>query len=137
MKVRIQSPLEPVDVARVLPQGAQAAARTVHIKSYGCQMNAYDAERMLDLLKPYGFSPVETAAEADLVILNTCHIREKADNKMFSDAKRMWLKTKKRAIIAVGGCVGQAMGQDIMRRAPHVNIVFGPQTYHRLPEFIA
>lgn len=137
MKVRIQSPLEPVDVARVLPQGAQAAARTVHIKSYGCQMNAYDAERMLDLLKPYGFSPVGTAAEADLVILNTCHIREKADNKMFSDAKRMWLKTKKRAMIAVGGCVGQAMGQDIMRRAPHVNIVFGPQTYHRLPEFIA
>ena len=137
MKVTIAPEATPIRVEDHLPTGDSAVARKVFIKSYGCQMNAYDAERMEDLLAPHGYTPTDTPKDADLIILNTCHIREKADHKTFSDASRMFKRNGKRAMVAVGGCIGQAMGRDIMRRAPFVNIVFGPQTYHRLPEFIA
>ncbi len=114
-----------------------AEGRSVFIKSYGCQMNVYDAERMEDVLAPFGFAKTDNAAEADLIILNPCHIREKADDKVFSDVGRYVKGSKKNPLIAIGGCMGQAMGRKVMQRAPNVNIVFGPQTYHRLPEFIA
>ena len=135
MKIQIDTaPEQPQEHA---PQLTTEPGRKVHIKSYGCQMNVYDAERMQDLLSPYGFESTPTPEDADLIILNTCHIREKADEKVFSDVGRMVKGSNKTPLVAVGGCMGQAMGQQVMRRAPSVNIVFGPQTYHRLPEFIA
>ncbi len=113
--------------------------KKVYIKTYGCQMNVYDSGRMLDILKPRGFEPVASADGADLVILNTCHIREKASEKVYSDIGRIRRAEKPAAgtpVIAVAGCVGQAEGAEIMRRAPSVELVFGPQTYHRLPDFL-
>ncbi|MDP4796648.1 MAG: tRNA (N6-isopentenyl adenosine(37)-C2)-methylthiotransferase MiaB [Rhodospirillales bacterium] len=113
--------------------------KTVHIKSYGCQMNAYDASRMADVLAPMGYAASETMADADLVILNTCHIREKAAEKVYSELGRLRQEKTLRAEssrpmrIAVAGCVAQAEGKEILRRAPFVDLVFGPQTYHRLP----
>lgn len=112
--------------------------KSVHIKSYGCQMNVYDASRMADVLAPLGYTSTEEMAGADLVILNTCHIREKAAEKVYSELGR--LKQEKDARkrsnspmrIAVGGCVAQAEGEEILKRAPYVDLVFGPQTYHRL-----
>src|SRR5579859_5956565 len=106
-------------------------------------MNVYDSARMADVLAPLGYSPADTPDGADMVILNTCHIREKAEEKVFSELGR--LKPLKSArsgdggdmIIAVAGCVAQAEGAEIMRRAPYVDIVLGPQTYHRLPEMVA
>jgi tRNA-2-methylthio-N6-dimethylallyladenosine synthase len=118
-------------------------ARKLHIKTYGCQMNVYDSARMTDVLKPLGFAVVDAAEAADMVILNTCHIREKAAEKMYSDLGRLnQLKTARRngghrMIIAVAGCVAQAEGAEILARAPFVDMVFGPQTYHRLPEMVA
>ena len=101
-------------------------------------MNVYDSARMADVLAPLGYSPVEEAKDADLIILNTCHIREKAAEKVFSDLGRLHgLKIANRALIAVAGCVAQAEGEEIVRRAPYVDMVFGPQTYHRLPEMLA
>ncbi len=129
MAIRIE---HTIDNQTQAPEGA----KKLFIKSYGCQMNVYDAVRMGELMKPHGYVMTETLAEADLVVLNTCHIREKADNKMFSDIGRMRDATGGKALIAVGGCIGQAMGEDIMKRAPEVRVVFGPQTLHRLPEFI-
>jgi tRNA-2-methylthio-N6-dimethylallyladenosine synthase len=117
--------------------------KKLHIKTYGCQMNVYDSSRMADILAPLGFAPAETADDADMVIFNTCHIREKAAEKLYSDLGRLRpLKTAKtesggRMIVAVAGCVAQAEGAEIMRRAPLVDIVLGPQTYHRLPEMVA
>ncbi|MEE8294316.1 MAG: tRNA (N6-isopentenyl adenosine(37)-C2)-methylthiotransferase MiaB [Sphingomonadales bacterium] len=114
-------------------------AKKVYIKSYGCQMNVYDSERMGDILEEEGFEPTPVPDQADLVILNTCHIREKAAEKVYSDIGRLrGIKEKKAErgkdmVIAVAGCVGQAEGAEIMRRAPSVELVFGPQTYHRLP----
>ncbi|MDA0997151.1 MAG: tRNA (N6-isopentenyl adenosine(37)-C2)-methylthiotransferase MiaB [Proteobacteria bacterium] len=113
--------------------------KKVHIKSFGCQMNAYDAERMADLLAGVGFEATDDGTDADLVILNTCHIREKASEKVYSDLGRLReLKNAMAAqgrpmLIAVGGCVAQAEGQEILRRAKFVDLIFGPQTYHRLP----
>jgi len=110
------------------------------IKTYGCQMNVYDSERMRDVLKPLGYSPVDSPEQADLVVLNTCHIREKATEKMFSELGRLRdLKkdTGGALRIAVAGCVAQAEGDEIMRRQPAVDMVVGPQAYHRLPEMIA
>lgn len=113
--------------------------KTVHIKSFGCQMNVYDASRMGDVLAPLGYESGEDMASADLVILNTCHIREKAAEKVYSDLGRLRQEKDRRAgsdspmVIAVGGCVAQAEGEEILRRAPYVDLVFGPQTYHRLP----
>jgi len=115
--------------------------KKLYIKTYGCQMNVYDSARMADVLAPLGYAPSDTPDGADMVILNTCHIREKAEEKVFSELGR--LKPLKSAkgdgdmIIAVAGCVAQAEGAEIMRRAPYVDIVLGPQTYHRLPEMVA
>lgn len=111
--------------------------KNLYIKTYGCQMNVYDSERMVDILKPLGYKLVESPAGADLVILNTCHIREKAEEKVYSDLGRIRPHKDDKMIVVVAGCVGQAEGPEIMRRAPYVDIVLGPQTYHRLPEMIA
>jgi len=106
-------------------------------------MNVYDAERMADVLVPLGYELSDDAESADLVILNTCHIREKAVEKVYSDLGRLRVqkneheKRGERMVLAVGGCVAQAEGEEIFRRAPYVDLVFGPQTYHRLPEMIA
>ncbi len=121
----------------------QSREKSVFIRTYGCQMNVYDSERMGGLLKPLGYGAAATPEEADLVILNTCHIREKAAEKVYSELGR--LKKMKAAkarrgetmAIAVAGCVAQAEGAEITARAPEVDIVVGPQAYHRLPELLA
>jgi len=118
-------------------------ARKLFIKTYGCQMNVYDSERMTDVLKPMGFEVTSSAEDADLVILNTCHIREKASEKVYSELGRLRLMKEgrraegKRMMLAVAGCVAQAEGEAIAERAPQVDMIFGPQTYHRLPELVA
>jgi len=118
-------------------------AKTLFIKTYGCQMNFYDSARMADALAPIGYRPSPRVETADMVILNTCHIREKAAEKVFSELGRLRLeKARRRAegadmIIAVAGCVAQAEGAEILRRAPFVDVVLGPQAYHRLPEMVA
>ena len=117
--------------------------KKLFIKTYGCQMNVYDSDRMTDVLAPLGYAPTDMADGADMVILNTCHIREKASEKVFSELGRL-RQLKERAAdqqgrqvtIAVAGCVAQAEGEEITRRAPWVDIVVGPQTYHRLPELV-
>ena len=113
--------------------------KKLFVKSYGCQMNAYDAVKMTDLLAPLGYAPVDTADDADMVILNTCHIREKAAEKVYSElGKLKQLKAQKQdMMIAVAGCVAQAEGAEIVARQPAVDLVVGPQSYHRLPEMIA
>jgi len=111
--------------------------RTFRVKSFGCQMNVYDGERMAELLAAEGITPAAEGEEAELVVLNTCHIRERAAEKVYSDIGRL-LKTDGPApMIAVAGCVAQAQGEEIMARAPGVGVVVGPQAYHRLPELIA
>jgi tRNA-2-methylthio-N6-dimethylallyladenosine synthase len=110
--------------------------RTFHVKSYGCQMNAYDGERMAELLAGEGLEAA-AAGEADLVVLNTCHIREKAAEKVYSEIGRLKRRDGSRPMIAVAGCVAQAEGAEIPRRAPSVDVVVGPQAYHRLPELVA
>ncbi len=116
--------------------------RKLHIKSYGCQMNVYDAERMVDTLAPEGFVETASTEDADLVILNTCHIREKASEKVYSELGRLRLAKDEAALkgramrIAVAGCVAQAEGEEIVRRAPVVDVVVGPQSYHHLPELL-
>ena len=117
--------------------------KKLFVKTFGCQMNVYDSERMKDVLVPTGYMPTDSIDDADMVILNTCHIREKASEKVFSDLGRL-RKLKDRAaeqrnkqiLIAVAGCVAQAEGEEITRRAPWVDMVVGPQTYHRLPELV-
>ena len=117
--------------------------KRLFIKSYGCQMNVYDSERMADVLRPLGYALTETSEDADLVILNTCHIRERATEKVFSELGRAKAVKAERAeagkatVIAVAGCVAQAQGAEIIRRQPAVDLVIGPQSYHRLPEMIA
>jgi tRNA-2-methylthio-N6-dimethylallyladenosine synthase len=117
--------------------------RKLHIKSYGCQMNVYDAQRMVDTLAPEGFVETADAEDADLVILNTCHIREKASEKVYSELGRLRAMKEEAALsgrevnIAVAGCVAQAEGEEIIRRAPVVDIVVGPQSYHHLPQLLA
>jgi tRNA-2-methylthio-N6-dimethylallyladenosine synthase len=112
--------------------------KTLFIKTYGCQMNEYDSARMADVLAPLGYRPVATPDAADLIILNTCHVREKAAEKVYSELGRLRpLKAERKAMIAVAGCVAQAEGAEMVRRAPFVDMVFGPQSYHRLPEMIA
>ena len=118
--------------------------KRLFIKSYGCQMNVYDSERMADVLAPLGYGLVDAPEGADLVVLNTCHIREKATEKTYSELGRIkQMKLDKaasgdgRMTIAVAGCVAQAEGEEIMRRQPAVDLVVGPQAYHRLPELIA
>jgi tRNA-2-methylthio-N6-dimethylallyladenosine synthase len=117
--------------------------KKLHIKTYGCQMNAYDSARMAEALGETGYAPTENMAEADLVILNTCHIREKAAEKVYSELGRIReLKQLRRGrglgtMVAVAGCVAQAEAQEMLARAGVVDIVVGPQDYHRLPGFIA
>lgn len=120
------------------------AKKGLFVQSYGCQMNVYDSERMVDVLAPLGYAPVEKPEDADLVVLNTCHIREKATEKVYSEIGRLKMQkeAKQKAgngdmMIAVAGCVAQAEGAEIMNRAPVVELVVGPQAYHHLPELIA
>jgi tRNA-2-methylthio-N6-dimethylallyladenosine synthase len=110
--------------------------KTYHVKSFGCQMNVYDGERMGEMLMGEGMT-LANETEADLVILNTCHIREKAVDKVYSDIGRLKRDDGSRPMIAVAGCVAQAEGAEIPRRAPSVDIVVGPQAYHQLPGMIA
>ena len=114
----------------------QADPKKFHIKSFGCQMNVYDGERMSELLVDQGMTAADNGEEADLVVLNTCHIREKAVDKVYSDIGRLRRKDGSSPMIAVAGCVAQAEGKEISRRAPSVDIVVGPQAYHRLPELM-
>jgi tRNA-2-methylthio-N6-dimethylallyladenosine synthase len=119
------------------------APRRLHVITWGCQMNVYDSGRMADALAPAGFVPAGTAEQADMVILNTCHIRDKAAEKVFSELGRLRRLKDARAraggrmILAVAGCVAQAEGAELLARAPFVDIVLGPQTYHRLPALLA
>ena len=116
--------------------------KKLYIKTYGCQMNVYDTERMVDVMAPEGYEEIDTPDDADLVVLNTCHIREKAAEKVYSDIGRIRkMKNNKQKsgedmVLAVGGCVAQAEGAEIMKRAPVVDMVFGPQTYHNLPKMV-
>ena len=116
------------------------ARKRLHVITWGCQMNVYDSHRMSDVLAPLGYAPADTPEGADMVILNTCHIRDKAAEKVFSELgrlRRLKQATGGRMILAVAGCVAQAEGKEILARAPYVDIVLGPQTYHRLPEMVA
>jgi tRNA-2-methylthio-N6-dimethylallyladenosine synthase len=110
--------------------------RTYRVKSFGCQMNVYDGERMGELLAEQGITAAPEGEEADLVVLNTCHIREKAAEKVYSDIGRLRRTDGSSPLIAVAGCVAQAEGDEIMKRSPAVKMVVGPQAYHRLPEMI-
>lgn len=117
--------------------------KRLFIETYGCQMNVYDSERMRDVLSPLGYAMTERPDEADLVILNTCHIREKATEKVYSEIGRLRVHKERRVAegkamtIAIAGCVAQAEGEEIIKRAPAVDLVVGPQAYHKLPELIA
>ncbi|MEQ1863445.1 MAG: tRNA (N6-isopentenyl adenosine(37)-C2)-methylthiotransferase MiaB [Micropepsaceae bacterium] len=117
--------------------------RKLFIKTYGCQMNEYDSARMADVMAPHGYALVDAPEGADMVVLNTCHIREKAAEKVYSDLGRLRAMKRDKAehggrmIVAVAGCVAQAEGEEIIRRADLVDIVLGPQVYHRLPEMVA
>src|SRR5436853_7681063 len=117
--------------------------RKLYVKSYGCQMNVYDSHRRADLLAPEGYVETGAPENADLIILNTCHIREKAAEKVYSELGRVrQLKESaardgRRVTVAVAGCVAQAEGREIIRRAPVVDLVVGPQSYHKLPDLIA
>ena len=121
----------------------QAPTKRLFIKTYGCQMNVYDSERMADVLAPLGYGVTDRPEDADLVVLNTCHIREKATEKVYSELGQIRLMKQAREqagaqmTIAVAGCVAQAEGEQIMQRQPAVDLVVGPQSYHQLPELIA
>jgi len=116
--------------------------KKLFIKTYGCQMNVYDSFRMADALAPHGFAQTTEINDADLILLNTCHIREKASEKVFSELGRLKKlqqirrQNGQQTMIGVAGCVAQAEGEEIMARAPVVDLVFGPQSYHRLPEMV-
>ena len=118
------------------------AKRKIHIKTFGCQMNVYDSERMVETLEPLGYSETDRAEDADLIVLNTCHIREKAAEKVYSDLGRIRLIKEERSaggretIVAVAGCVAQAEGSEITRRESSVDLVVGPQSYHRMGDLI-
>ncbi|TIX42131.1 MAG: tRNA (N6-isopentenyl adenosine(37)-C2)-methylthiotransferase MiaB, partial [Mesorhizobium sp.] len=120
-----------------------AATRKVFVKTYGCQMNVYDSQRMTDALAADGYAATDAIGEADLVLLNTCHIREKAAEKVYSELGRIRELKAERAkagremLVGVAGCVAQAEGAEIIRRSPAVDLVIGPQTYHRLPGVLA
>jgi tRNA-2-methylthio-N6-dimethylallyladenosine synthase len=111
--------------------------KTFHVKNYGCQMNVYDGERMAEMFAAQGMTLADEKAAADLVVLNTCHIREKAAEKVYSEIGRLRRKDGTSPVIAVAGCVAQAEGGEISRRAPEVDIVVGPQAYHNLPAMVA
>ena len=111
-------------------------SRKVFIKTFGCQMNEYDSDKMVDVLgEAQGYEKTNDVEEADLIVFNTCSVREKAQEKVFSDLGRIQHLKAKGVKIAVGGCVASQEGDTIIARAPYVDVVFGPQTLHRLPEF--
>src|SRR5213075_2370154 len=110
--------------------------KTFKIKSFGCQMNVYDGERMSELLGAQGMTAAADGEDADLVVLNTCHIRKKAAEKAYSDVGRLKREDGSKPLIALAGCVAQAEGAEAMRRSPLIDIVVGPQAYHRLPEMV-
>ena len=126
----------------IRPPSEGANARRVFVKSYGCQMNVYDASRMTDVLAPQGFVETQDVSQADLIILNTCHIREHASEKVFSELGKLRLLKQERAalgqetMIAVAGCVAQAEGRELLRRQTAIDLVVGPQSYHRLPDLV-
>ena len=134
-----QTLLAPVSISALAP-ATPAPTKKVFVKTYGCQMNVYDSDRMTDALAKDGYVATDNAEDADLVLLNTCHIREKAAEKVYSALGRLRDLKKRKAgegremMIGVAGCVAQAEGDEILRRAPAVDLVIGPQTYHRLPE---
>ena len=142
---------EPVKFAKNVPMKITKSAsspdktslKKLYVKSYGCQMNAYDAARMADVLAPEGFEETRHIEDADLVVLNTCHIRERASEKVFSElglvrkVKEARASQGQETIIAVAGCVAQAEGKEIFRRNQSVDLVVGPQSYHRLPQLLA
>lgn len=125
----------PIRIAHAVTDAHAPSAKRLFVKSYGCQMNVYDGLRLADLMKPLGYGLVDEPAGADLIVLNTCHIREKADDKLFSDLGRL-KRVAPQAILAVGGCTGQALGAKIFSQEPAVKIVFGPQTIQRLPTLL-
>ena len=110
--------------------------KTFKIKNFGCQMNVYDGERMAELLTARGMAPAAEEEDSDLVVLNTCHIREKAAEKAYSDVGRLRREDGSKPLIALAGCVAQAEAAEVQRRSPLIDIVVGPQAYHRLPEMI-
>src|SRR5579884_1835586 len=136
--IEMQEPL----MENSIPGGPLKNRRTVHVLTWGCQMNVYDSTRMVEAIAPLGFSETENPAEADLVILNTCHIREHATEKVFSELGRLRLYKEARArkgnrmVLALAGCVAQAEGEQILARAPYVDLIVGPQSYHYLPGLV-
>ncbi len=120
-----------------------SGTRKLHIKSFGCQMNVYDSQRMTDTMAREGYAEAAAPDDADLIVLNTCHIREKAAEKVYSELGRIRrlkedaARNGRKVIVAVAGCVAQAEGEEIIRRAPVVDLVLGPQNYHRLPDLVA
>ena len=111
--------------------------KKVYIRTFGCQMNEYDSDKMSDVMNAaQGYTPTDDPEEADLILFNTCSVREKAQEKVFSDLGRVKHLKKKGVLIGVGGCVASQEGDAIVKRAPYVDVVFGPQTLHRLPELI-
>ena len=139
----LRYPASPMTETPAPPQDRQATPKRLFIKTYGCQMNVYDSERMADVLRPLGYATTDTAEGADFVILNTCHIREKAAEKVYSELGKLRVLKEERSAagqgamtIAVAGCVAQAEGEEIMRRQPAVDLVVGPQAYHQLPELL-
>jgi tRNA-2-methylthio-N6-dimethylallyladenosine synthase len=137
----VEAPAAPA-VEPTAGTSSQHASKSVFIKTYGCQMNVYDSGRMADVLAPAGYAETLDPATADLVILNTCHIREKAAEKVYSELGRLRALKQEREknggsmTIGVAGCVAQAEGEEMVRRAPVVDLVFGPQSYHRLPDLL-
>ena len=122
------------------PEGAASAlpAKKVYIKTFGCQMNEYDSDKMADVMNAaQGYEPTDNPEDADLILFNTCSVREKAQEKVFSDLGRVKHLKQKGVLIGVGGCVASQEGEEIIKRAPYVDVVFGPQTLHRLPELLA
>lgn len=125
-----------------LPLKQEYTQKHLYIKTYGCQMNVYDSDKMRELLLPMGYAITEDPENADIAIINTCHVREKAEEKLYSDLGRLRIikerlqKQGKNLCIAVAGCVAQAHGKEVVRRAGHVDIVLGPQTIHRLPQMV-
>ncbi|MFM7026875.1 MAG: tRNA (N6-isopentenyl adenosine(37)-C2)-methylthiotransferase MiaB [Limnohabitans sp.] len=123
------------------PEGAAAtssATKKVYIKTFGCQMNEYDSDKMADVMSAaQGYEPTDNPEDADLILFNTCSVREKAQEKVFSDLGRVKHLKQKGVLIGVGGCVASQEGEEIIKRAPFVDVVFGPQTLHRLPELLA
>ena len=114
----------------------KAPKKRIFIKSYGCQMNVYDSNRIKNLFEPKGYSETDNLTKADLIVLNTCHIREKAAEKVYSDIGRIKKITKNKHKLVIAGCVAQAEGEEIKKRAPSVDYIVGPQSYHKLPSMI-